>query len=156
MGIFYYIMTLRNQQKNQEQSEETRKIQLLLGINKDIEGSGSGVQYNEIMDMKWDSFDDFMSKYGVENNPDAYRMRNRIWRIMHVNGLLVRDGLIDMRSFVDYTSPGPLYMWRKFKDIIEEMRTFYDSPELFIGIEYLASEYEKYRLSQGFETLRDI
>jgi len=152
VGIFYYIMTLRNQQKNQEHSKETRKIQLLLDINKDIEGSGSGVQYNEIMDMKWDSYDDFVSKYGVENNPDAYRMRRRMWQIMHRNGLLVRDGLIDVRALVDYTSGGSLYMWRKFKDIIEEIRRLYDMPDYLIGLEYLAGEVEKYRLSQGLET----
>jgi len=128
VGIFYYIMTLRNQQKNQEHSKETRKIQLLLDINKDIEGSGSGVQYNEIMDMKWDTYDDFVSKYGVENNPDAYRKRRRMWQIMHRNGLLVRDGLIDVRALVDYTSGGSLYMWRKFKDIIEESRRLYHMP----------------------------
>ena len=152
VGIFYYIMTLRNQQKNQEQSEETRKIQLLLGINKDIEGSGSGVQYNEIMDMKWDNYDDFISKYGYENNPDSYRKRMRMWRIMHVNGLLVRDGLIDVRALFDYTSGGSLYMWRKFKDIIEKGRRLSDIPEWLIGLEYLAGEIEKYRLSQGLET----
>jgi hypothetical protein len=152
VGIFYYIMTLRNQQKNQEHSEETRKIQLLLDINKNIEGSGSGVQYNEIMDMKWDNYDDFISKYGYENNPDSYRMRRRMWQIMHVNGLLVRDGLIDVRALFDYTSGGSLYMWRKFKDIIEESRRLYDMPEHLIGLEYLAGEIEKYRLSQGLET----
>jgi hypothetical protein len=152
VGIFYYIMTLRNQQKNQEHSKETRKIQLLLDINKDIEGSGSGVQYNEIMDMKWDSYDDFVSKYGVENNPDAYRKRRRMWQIMHRNGLLVRDGLIDVRALFDYTSGGSLYMWRKFKDIIEEIRRLYHMPDYLIGLEYLAGEIEKYRLSQGLET----
>ncbi len=155
VGIYYYIMTLRNQQKNREHSEETRKIQLLLDINKDIEGSGSGVQYNEIMDMKWDSYDDFISKYGVENNPDAYRKRRRMWQIMHVTGLLVRDGLIDVRAIVEYTSGGALYMWRKFKDIIEESRRLYDRPEYLIGLEYLAGEVEKYRISQGFETSGD-
>jgi hypothetical protein len=152
VGIFYYIMTLRNQQRNQEHSEETRKIQLLLDINKNIEELGSGVQYNEIMDMKWDSYDDFISKYGYENNPEAYRKRMRMWRVMHVNGLLVRDGLIDVRALVDYTSGGSLYMWRKFKDIIEESRRLYHRPDYLFGLEYLAGEIEKYRLSQGLET----
>ncbi len=155
VGIFYYIMTLRNQQKNREHSEETRKIQLLLGINKNIEGAGSGVQFNEIMDWKWDSYDDFISKYGVENNPDAYRKRRRMWQLMHVNGLLVRDGLIDVSALFDYTSGGALNMWRKFKDIIEENRRLYDLPEYLIGLEYLAGEIEKHRISRGFETSGD-
>ena len=162
VGIFYYVMTLRNAEKareltlqSQKHAEETRKIQLLLDVNKDIEGLGSGLQYNVIMDMKWDSYDDFVSKYGYENNPDSFRKRMRIWRNMHKNGLLVRDGLIDIRALFDYTSGGSLYMWRKFKDIIEESRRLYDMPESFIGLEYLAGEIEKYRLSQGLETLGD-
>jgi hypothetical protein len=159
VGIFYYVMTLRNAEKareltlqSQKHAEETRKIQLLLDINKDIEGLGSGLQYNVIMDMKWDSYDDFVSKYGYENNPDSYRKRMRIWRNMHKNGLLVRDGLIDVRTIFDYTSGGSLYMWRKFKDIIEEIRRLYHLPDYLIGLEYLAGEIEKYRLSQGLET----
>jgi len=113
VGIFYYIMTLRNQQKNREQSEETRKIQLLLRMNENIaERSGSGVDYSEIMAMQWDNYDDFISKYGVENNPDSYRKRMRIWRQMNVNGLLVRDELIDARATVDYIGYGQLFMWR--------------------------------------------
>jgi hypothetical protein len=153
VGIYYYIMTLRNQQKNREHSEETRKIQLLLRMNENIsERSGSGVDYSEIMAMQWDNYDDFMSKYGVENNPDSYRKRMRIWRQMNVNGLLVRDGLIDARAMIDYIGYGPLWMWMKFKDIIEETRRRYDSPQQLIGFEYHAGELEKYRLSQGLET----
>jgi len=158
VGVYYYIITIRTNQrnqeiaqKNQEHSEETRKIQLLLDINKDIEGLGSGLQYNVIMDMKWDSYDDFVSKYGYENNPDSYRKRMRIWRNMHKNGLLVRDGLLDVRAIIDYVGDGPYYVWKKFIDIIEESRRLYDMPESFIGLEYLAGEIEKYRLSQGLE-----
>ncbi len=153
VGIYYYVMTLRNQQKNREHSEETRKIQLLLRMNENIsERSGSGVDYSEIMAMQWDNFDDFHERYGVENNPDSYRKRMRIWRQMHVNGLLVRDGLIDARAMVDYIGYGPRLMWMKFKDIIEEYRRWYDMPQIFIGLEYLAGELEKHRLSQGLET----
>ena len=152
VGIFYYIMTLRNQQKNREQSEETRKIQLLLRMSENIaERSGAGVDYSEIMAMQWDNYDDFISKYGVENNPDSYRKRMRIWRQMDVNGLLVRDELIDARAIVDYIGYGQLFMWRKFKDIIEESRRRYGDPQGYIGFEYLAGELEKYRLSQGLE-----
>ena len=156
VGIFYYIMTLRNQQKTREQSEETRKIQLLLWMNENIsERSGAGVDYNEIMAMQWDDYDDYISKYGIENNPDSWRKRVRIWRQMNVNGLLVRGELIDVRAMVDYIGYGSIDMWRKFKDIIEETRKSYDNPQMLSGFEYLAGELEKYRLSQGLETLED-
>lgn len=72
---------------------------------------------------------------------------------MHVNGLLVSDGLIDDRVMIDYIGYGPLHMWMKFKDIIEETRRRYDSPQQFMGLEYHSGELEKYRLSQGLERI---
>jgi hypothetical protein len=155
VGIFYYIMTLRNQQKNQEHSEMTRKIQLLISANQSIIEAGVGTDYSEIMDVKWDNYDDFDSKYGLESNPDYFRKRRRMWRIMNVTGLLVRDGLIDVRSYVQYVNRGPLFMWRKFKDIIEETRRRNDYPDYFIGLEHLAGEIEKYQSSQELKPVRD-
>ena len=122
-------------------------------MNENIAERSGSVDYSEVMAWQWDNFDDYISKYGVENNPDFYRKRVRMWLQMNINGLLIRDGLNDTRAYVDYIGFGPLYMWRKFKDIIEETRRRYGDPLLYIGFEYLAGELEKYRLSLGLETL---
>lgn len=148
VGIVYYLTIMRNNQKSQQQSEETRKIQLLLEHNRYIM---SGNNWNAVMSMEWNDYDDFISKYGWESNPDLYDKRNGIWRRMHFSGLLVRDGLIDISTYIDYISDNAPIMWNKFNDLIEEMRILYDSPELFIGIECLANEVEKYRLSRGIK-----
>jgi len=146
VGIFYYLTIMRNNQKSQRQSEETRKIQLLLDHNRYMM---SGNDWNSVMSMEWDDYDDFISKYGWENNPDLYEKRIRQWRRMHFSGLLIRDGLIDISTYIDYISDNTPIMWNKFKDIIEEMRIAYNSPKLYNGIEYLANEIDNYRLGRG-------
>ena len=53
VGIGYYVTTLRNQQKNQAHTEETRKLQLLIGFNRNITEQGS-IDYNTVMRAEWD------------------------------------------------------------------------------------------------------
>jgi len=148
VGIVYYLTIMRNNQRSQRQSEETRKIQLLLDHNQYIMNRND---WNSVMSMEWEDYDDFMEKYGWESNPELYEKRNGVWRRLHFSGLLVRDGLIDISTFVDYIGDNSPVMWNKFKDIIEEQRILFDNPELYVGIEYLANEVEKYRLRRGMK-----
>ena len=46
---------------------------------------------------------------------------------------------------------GTPIFWSKFKPIIEEMRRLDDNPELYIGVEILAEEVDKYRVSKGLK-----
>ena len=57
VGIGYYVTTLRNQQKNQAHSEETRKLQLLVGFNNNITEQGS-MDFNTVMRAEWDNYDE--------------------------------------------------------------------------------------------------
>ena len=104
-----------------------------------------------MMNMEWDNYNDFMSKYGSEVNPDNYNGRVRIWRNMNYYGLLINDGLIDASMYVRIIADQAPLVWSKFRDIIEEMRIIHDNPELYIGMEILASEIDKYRLSKGLK-----
>ena len=90
VGISYYIMTLRNQQKSQKHAEETRKIQLMLEITQYIQ-SGNQADWQDLLNLEWTDFNDFQSKYGFENNPTIYSKRLGAWRNLSVSGLLIRD-----------------------------------------------------------------
>jgi hypothetical protein len=104
-----------------------------------------------MMNMEWTSFEEFENKYGWENNLDGYNSRVKMWRNLNYYGLLVEDGLIDIISYVRTISDQTPLVWNKFKDVIYEMRRIYDNPELYIGLEILAKETEKYRLSKGLK-----
>ena len=151
VGISYYILTLRNQQKSQKHAEETRKIQLLYDMNLNMRRLESNLDWNNMMAMEWENYDDFLSKYALEKTPDIYDGRTRIWRNMNFNGLLIRDGLLDASTYVPYIADNAPIVWSKFKDIIEEMRIQWDNPELYIGMEILANKVDKYRISKGLK-----
>jgi len=107
--------------------------------------------WNDIMNMQWESYDDFNIRYGWENNPEFHTKRVKIFRNMNKNGMLIKDGLISCRSFVQYMGDNPTELWYKFKDIIIEQRQIFDNPEHYLGIEFLAEEIDKYRLSKGLK-----
>ncbi len=148
VGISYYILTLRNQQKNQKHAQETRKIQLLNEMNETIVKQ-QWMTWFDIMDMNWENYQDFMSKYGYGNDPELYQQRIEFWRNLNRNGLLIRDGLIDIRSYCQYVDYSAPLVWRKFKDIIMAQREAWGNLELYIGIEILADETDLYRSSLG-------
>ena len=165
VGIFYYILTLRNQQKNQEltlrnqeltlksqkQTEDTRKIQILHDINKWTTEDDSNLNWFGMMNMKWDDYADFTLKDSLENNPDLYNGRIKIWRKLNLYGILINDGLIDASTFVRIIADQSPIVWSKFKPIVEKMRLLQDNPELYMGMEILAQEVDNYRISKGLK-----
>ena len=76
-----------------------------------------------------------MSKYGAVNDPELFERRIRTLRRMNLTGMLLKDGLIDIESYVQYIGDFTPIMWNKFKDIIFEQRRLWGSPEYLIGFE---------------------
>ena len=156
VGIIYYIMTIRTNQRNQELTLnaqelalETRKIQFILELNRQrIETPA--VDYQEVMSIEWDDFEDFFEKYGVSNNPENYNKRSAIWHAHNTSGLMIRDGILDVKTYIEYMGDAPVQVWIKYKDIIEEFRRQFGLPTYMIGFEILAGEIEKYRMKEGW------
>jgi hypothetical protein len=151
VGISYYVLTLRNQQKSQKHAEDTRKIQLLHNLNRFFVEGHSNLSFYQMMNMEWENYDDFKSKYSFQSNPEFYDEWIRLWRNMNYNGLIMNAGLIDASTYVQYSGDYSPIIWSKFKPIIEEMRLERDNPELFIGFEILANEVDRYRQSRGLK-----
>ena len=161
-GFTYYVMTVRATQRNQalslkaqEQQMETREIQILLERNDQIIESGS-MAWNDVLNMKWDNYEDFMSKYAYDGNPDLLQKRLSIWRNMNSCGIMVKDGLIKLESYIKHVGDNPPIIWEKFKDIILEQRLVFDNPDYFLGIEYLAGAVEQYRKDRGWNLKIDM
>ena len=155
-SIVYYANVLNNANKTrelqlraQEQAEETRQIQFLIEFNQQkIETMAT--DFNEIMKAEWTDFDDWYKKYSTVNNPDNYAKRVRLWEAYHINGLLIRDGVIDIETYIDYLGDTPILMWEKYQDIIKKLRTIVSLPTYMMGFEILANEITKYRNSKGW------
>jgi hypothetical protein len=108
--------------------------------------------YVKLITSEWEDFDDFNRKYGIANNPTDAKERLAIWRSNHFIGMMMRDGLIDVKTYVNYIGDSPMQIWDKYKDIIKEFRNEFAFPEYMAGMEYLSKEIEKYREEQGWET----
>ena len=42
--------------------------------------------------------------------------------ILVVAGLMIRDGLVDVQTYINYIGDAPIQMWNKYKEIIVEFR----------------------------------
>ena len=152
VGIGYYILTLRNQQRSQKTAEETRKIQLLIDNTQHLSGEGRN-DWHYLLGMQWDNYEDFISKYSAVKDPDLFERRIRAFRRLNLSGMLIKDGLVDLEAYIQYIGDVAPIMWHKFKDIILEQRRIWGSPDYLIGFEYLSNETEKYRASKGLTPL---
>ena len=76
VGIFYYIMTLQNTRKNQQIQLETRQAQLFMTLHIEDITQRASESLDIMMSLEYEDLDDFESKYGLENNPEAHHLIN--------------------------------------------------------------------------------
>ena len=157
VGIFYYVMTLRNAQKTrelslkaQEQALETRKVQLFMQIYQDMNSTENLRIYSQLINMEWEDWDDFVRKYGASNNPESYVLRYSMWVRLNGVGLLVKAGHIDVGSVHDLMRQTILSQWEKWRDIIIRHREEYNMVGFCEGFEFIANEMVKEIESRGY------
>jgi hypothetical protein len=143
VGVIYYVMVLQNQNK-------TRQIQLLMQLTSDYTVESSRVGH-ELMYMEWDDYEDFERKYGSDNNPDNFAKRMYSWNRFNTQGMLLMNGLVNRDLLFGTGRTGVMFHWKKFGEVIKEIRRRYAMPLYGIGFEYMAVEYKKYLEQKGYE-----
>ena len=125
---------------------ETRQTHLFMEIYK-IYASKEFQRDLEQMKYVWkfEGYDDFFDKYGVENNPDAHAIWDHAVKWHDGLGLLVRKGLIDPESVNDLMGRHILEFWRLFGPLILEFRERRDAPLRGNAIEYLHDAIKEIR-----------
>ena len=144
-SIFYYAMVLRNQNK-------TRQAQLFMQIYQEMISPEKFRIMNELTNMEWEDYDDFMRKYSSDKNPDIWSKRYSHWYRFNGIGLLVKDGLIDVDRVYELTNEMIIWQWEKFSDIIIENRRYFNNPDWMEGFEYIAEEMKKVKARRGYST----
>ena len=118
VGIFYYIMVLRNQQKNQEMQLETRQAQLFIQMYGRFSDAAFHDADTDIRSTSWVNFPDFESR--VLEDPRKFKSLGTLIRFYEGIGVLVKEGLINMR-FVSLLMAGDItQFWEKIGLIIEQ------------------------------------
>jgi len=103
----------------------------------------------ELLAMEWTDFDDFISKYDSEVNPENGAKRYSYWWMVDGLGYLLYQDLIDAEMVYQLGGWAILTHWYKWEPIIKEYRERIANPELCIWFEYLGKELEKMRKAKG-------
>ena len=131
LAAAYYVLNLKHQR-------ETREAQLFMNIYNKLETLENTKRMQEILfEYKFESPEEFNHKYGRQTNPEAF------YNWMHLNdllegiGVLVREGLIDIRLVALLGSGLVTNYWRKYESVWEDFRLRHDWPRAAAEAEYL-------------------
>jgi hypothetical protein len=163
IGVAYYITIMRNSQRtrelalqSQEQALETRQAQLFMQIfarQYDIEQRRS---HYLIRALEYEDVDDFIEKYGPENNPDADLRLRTLGAYYEGIGVLVKRNLIDPSMVDDLMSGRIIDFWQAIRRFALDVRERTGDYEAFEHSEYLydviKSIQDKQRIAAGLPT----
>ncbi len=150
VGIFYYIMTLRNTRKNQKLQLETRQvatyIQTIGFRDKEFMKAWADVTTQEYADpAEWES------KYGANVNPDSYASFFSVCNLFQSVGFLVEQRVLTPEIVYEQEGAHLITAWETQRMIIEDRRTRLGYLHLFDHYESLYEHMIRLR-SQELKT----
>jgi hypothetical protein len=131
VGIFYYVMTLRNAQKDRMiemvfQRTQTRTPEYFENIT-EVSPMMSG----------WNTVDEFYQKYNVEKTPKLMAKRSSINSNLSAWGYLLREDLVDVDFVCRFNTPIWIIRWYEVNEpLILRNRSLHD-PENLKDFEFL-------------------
>jgi len=151
-SVIYYANILQNANKTQKMQLETQHIQLFMQLYEKYSSQEFRKQHSTMINQKWENYDDFMTKYGNENNVEAWASWLSVGAYFNGIGVLVRRGKIDFALveellansvFIAWIRMEPIIMgWRSREDPFSEEGRSTKYPFLN-GFEYLFNELKK-------------
>jgi hypothetical protein len=148
VGIFYYVMTLRNQRKNQELALETRQAQLFMNIyDRRVNNPEFDALQHKIGALRWKDWDEYQALFDYTNpeTRDNHLAMSTIMYFYEGVGVLVKLNLVDIRLIAQLMGGGVLGFWEKVESIAEEAREHWYGPGFLVETEYLYHEMIKYK-----------
>ena len=142
-GFSYYALTVRASQKNMRRTLETRQISLIDNIVTRSMGEQGFKNFFELMRYEWTDYEDFEKKYGSENIVEATAKSFSVWQDFNLIDMMLRKGLVTADDLFDMGVQGVIFLWEKFKPIVEEERKRYLGNNFLRDFEYLAGELLK-------------
>ncbi len=170
VGVYYYIMTIRTNQKNQEislknqeltlqsqeltrktqeQSLETRQAQLFMNIyNQSFANREWLNAYNKVMSTNWDDYEEYITIADFRD-PDSsdkeyLEAQSYVCSFYEGLGVFVKEGLVDIRMIALTMTYMTKSYWEKLASIVYEGRKRMNYPRMLSEFEYLYDELMKY------------
>ena len=122
VGIYYYIMTLRNSQRNQQLQLETRQAQLFMQVYREVCTPEWWIRQAETHKHDWSNYEEVEEFMGMTSNPKEYGEQSALFAFYEGLGVLVKRKLIDP-SMVDDLLSGPILgYWERLSPHFLERR----------------------------------
>jgi len=147
VGIYYYVMTLRNQRKNQELALETRQAQLFMNIyDRRINNPDWDEINHRIQGLRWKDWDEYQALFDYTNpeTRDNHMAMSTMMTFYVGVGVLVKSNLVDIRLIAQFMSRSTKVFWEHVEPIVEEGREHWYGPGWLKELEYLYNELNKY------------
>jgi hypothetical protein len=140
-GFTYYVLTVRNSQRNQQMQLETRQAQLFMQVYTQWRDPDRLRLLAKSYQMEWDDYYDFQKKYGVENMEERLPYSYLSYFYEGV-GVLIEEGLIDIELVAKLMAGDVKGYWDRFGPFILDHRRIGNYPDYFFHVEYLYRELE--------------
>ena len=147
-GVFYHIMTLRNQQK-------ARKSAMLVNFQRERSSVEDQLTYAYIQNMEWIDYDDYQNKYGRKTNSEDWAKIQAYLNKFEDIGLMVRRGLVDIDDMYDLSLRSIPSLGKKFEPIVMESRRR-GYTQYLKEFEYLVEGLHKVSRRRGDGLLKDL
>jgi hypothetical protein len=135
VGVFYHIMTLRNQSR-------TRQAQLFMNLYSTYATPESQGHFRDLFTIEMSGLDDWNK---LTDNREHFMSWGYFASYYEGLGVLVRDGFVDMGLMVKLLSGNLIWFWEKYRDGVYELRESLTWPRFLIEVEYLYSQVIDYR-----------
>jgi hypothetical protein len=156
VGIFYYIMTIRANQRNQELTlksqqlaTETRQAQLFMDQYRETSKAETQILAWELLSWEWEDPADFMEKYWSDPSKQAKWVTFMLY--MNGLGILLKENYIpaELQYKMDQDGVACLMFWFQWEPVIMELRKRRNNPDLFKYFEYYVNEIIRMRKLKG-------
>lgn len=152
LGVFvaavYYILNIQNNRRNQElslkaqqQTLETRQVQMFLSIYNKITEKEFTRAWNTVMNNNWSSYQEFSE---LRKKPEFYEAFLFINGFFEGIGVLVKEGMLDIRWIALLMASWTIEYWEKIREAIIEHKKIIGAKRLLSEYEYLYDELLKY------------
>jgi len=170
LGVFlaaiYYVFNMRTTLlARQEANKAQRQQQVKEEMNKKIQLTNTMLQTlckletqqisGELLNYTWTDPQDFLDKYDSTVNPDSFAKRMTLFSIYETLGYLIKQEVIDKELIYINGGNSAIFLWAKFKPILEEYRRIAYGSDMFSYFEYFAGEMWRIKQSRDPSFTRD-
>ena len=142
IAAIYYMFTLKYTRMNMKNTLETRQAHLFMQMYGRWSDTAFHDADTDIRNTSWVDFPDFKSR--ILEDSKKFKSIGTMIRFYEGIGVLVKEGLIEMR-FVSLLMAGDIkQFWEKIRPIIEQWRKAWNYPRLASETEYLGNSLLKY------------